>query len=108
MSAVMSRPEFASSSDSLTDRSVDELDKAIGQLVRQINAESYRMLVLVREFDDRFGWAKWSFGSSAEWLALRVLPRIAAAFAQERLSYSKVRALTRAARVGGALADGVA
>jgi hypothetical protein len=116
MNAVMSHPVFESSSDSSPHRSIDELDIAIGQLVRQMNAESYRMLVLVREFDDRFGWAKWSFASCAEWLAwraglslsaarekvrtaqaLRALPRIAAAFAQGRLSYSKVRALTRAA-----------
>lgn len=58
MSAVMSRPVFESSSESLRDRSIDELDIAIGQLVRQMNAESCRMLMLVREFDDRFGFAK--------------------------------------------------
>ena len=74
------------------------------------------MLVLVREFDDRFAWMKWSFKSCAEWLAwrseiglsaarekvrtahaLRSLPAISAAFAEGRLSYSKVRALTRVA-----------
>ena len=59
MSAVMSRSDdFYSSTDN---RSVDELDAAIGRLVRQMNADSYRMLVLVREFDDRFGWKKWTF-----------------------------------------------
>ena len=70
MSAVMSRSaaDFYTSTD---DRSVDELDAAIGRLVRQMNAESYRMLVLVREFDDRFGWKKWTFKSCAEWLAWR-------------------------------------
>jgi hypothetical protein len=71
---------------------------------------------LVREFDDRFGWAKWSFRCCAEWLAwrcgvslsaarekvrtaqaLRWLPAISGAFAAGRLSYSKVRALTRVA-----------
>jgi Domain of unknown function (DUF222) len=97
-------------------RSVDELDVAIGRLVRQMNADSYRMLVLVRDFDDRFGWKKWSFQSCAEWVAwrceislsaarekvraahaLRSLPAISAAFAEGRLSYSKVRALTRVA-----------
>ena len=115
MSAVMSRPapDFYTSTDS---RSVDELDAAIGRLVRQMNADSYRMLVLVREFDDRFGWKKWTFKTCAEWLAwrasislsaarekvraahaLRALPAISAAFAEGRLSYSKVRALTRVA-----------
>jgi hypothetical protein len=74
--------------------------------------------VLVREFDDRFGWVKWSCRSCAEWLAwrcglsvsaarehvrtahaLRGLPAVSAAFAEGRLSYSKVRALTRAAQL---------
>src|SRR5688572_5752320 len=99
-------------------RSIDELDAEICALARQLNAETYRMLVLVREFDDRFGWAKWSFRNCAEWLAwrcglslsaarekvrtaqaLRRMPAIAAAFADGSLSYSKVRALTRVARV---------
>jgi hypothetical protein len=116
MGAVMTRPavDFYTS----TDRSVDELDAAIGRLVRHMNADSYRMLVLVREFDDRFGWKKWSFKSCAEWLAwrasitlstarekvrtahaLRTLPTIAAAFEAGRLSYSKVKALTRVAHL---------
>jgi hypothetical protein len=111
----MSRPDFDSPA-SQDDRSIDDLDRAICCLVRQMNAESYRLLVLVREFDDRFGWAKWSFRCCAEWLAwrcgislsaarekvrsaqaLRSLPAISAAFADGRLSYSKVRALTRVA-----------
>lgn len=129
MSAVMSRP--GADSDPLTDqryattekrytssaeRSVDELDAEIRRLARQMNIECYRMLVLVREFDDRFGWKKWGHKSCAEWLAwscgitpstarekvrtahaLRNLPAIAAAFAEGRLTYSKARALTRVA-----------
>jgi hypothetical protein len=113
MSAVMSRPL---ADYTTTERTVDELDAAIGKLVRQMNADCYQMLVLVREFDDRFGWKKWSFRTCAEWLAwrseiglsaarekmrtahaLRALPAISAAFAEGRLSYSKVRALTRVA-----------
>jgi hypothetical protein len=115
MSAVLSRP-VADSSTSTDEHSVEELDAAIGRLVRQMNADSYRLLVLVREFDDRFGWKKWTYQGCAEWLswraglslsaarekvrtahALRSLPAIAAAFAEGRLSYSKVRALTRVA-----------
>jgi hypothetical protein len=99
-------------------RSIDELDAAIGRVAAHLNAESYRMLALVREFDDRFGWMKWSFRNCAEWLAwrcqislsaarekvrtaqaLRNLPAISAAFADGRLSYSKVRALTRVANM---------
>jgi hypothetical protein len=125
MSAVVSRP--ATDNDSSTDgratsiaeRSVDELDAEIVRLARQMNIDCYRMLVLVRELDDRFGWKKWGHKSCAEWLAwrcgitqstarekvrtahaLRGLPAIAAAFAEGRLTYSKVRALTRVANGG--------
>ncbi len=116
MSAVMSSAAVDSAVGSHDSRSIDELDVAICRLVRQMNVESYRMLVLVREFDDRFGYAKWTFKSCAEWLAwrcgislsaarekvrtaqaLRTLPEISVAFEDGRLSYSKVRALTRVA-----------
>jgi hypothetical protein len=99
-------------------RSIDDLDAEIRALARHMNAETYRLLVLVREFDDRFGWAKWGLRNCAEWLAwrcglslsaarekvrtaqaLRGLPAIAAAFADGRLSYSKVRALTRVSQM---------
>jgi hypothetical protein len=98
------------------ERSIDDLDLEIRRLARQMNAETYRMLMLVRAFDDRFGFAKWGLRNCAEWLAwrcglslsaarekvrtaqaLRSLPTISAAFADGRLSYSKVRALTRVA-----------
>jgi hypothetical protein len=101
---------------SIAEPSIDELDAAICRLARQMNAQTYRLLVLIRDFDDRFGWAKWTFPNCALWLswrcglshsaarekvrtahALRLMPLIAAAFAEGRLSYSKVRALTRVA-----------
>ena len=99
-------------------RSIDDLDAEICTLARQMNAQTYRLLVLVREFDDRFGWAKWGLGNCAEWLAwrcglslsaarekvrtaqaLRAMPATSAAFADGLLSYSKVRALTRVAEL---------
>ncbi len=95
-------------------QTIDDLDAAICTLAATLNAETHRLLTLVREFDDRMGWAKWSFRNCAEWLAwrcgislsaarekvrtaqaLRNVPSIGAAFAEGRLSYSKVRALTR-------------
>jgi hypothetical protein len=118
MSAVVdampsvSRPDLSSS--------IDELDAAICKLASRIHAETYQMLVLVREFDDRMGWAKWGYSNCAEWLswrcgisqsaarekvrtaqALRDLPEISLAFREGRLSYTKVRALTRVAAVHG-------
>jgi len=109
-------PLRSPSATTSSDRSIDDLDAAICRLATGINAQSYRFLLLVREFDDRFGWFKWSCRSCAEWLAWRCglsvsaarehvrtahalhgLPAISAAFADGKLSYSKVRALTRAA-----------
>jgi len=94
--------------------SIDDLDRAIVNLSSRINAGTYELLVLVRQFDERAGWLKWGLGNCAEWLhyrcdysmnaarekvrvahALKTLPDIAAAFATGELSYSKVRAMTR-------------
>jgi len=96
--------------------SIDELDQAIVNLAARINAETFELLVLIRQFDERAGWLKWGLGNCAEWLhyrcdlsmnaarekvrvahALKTLPEIATAFATGELSYSKVRAMTRAA-----------
>jgi hypothetical protein len=95
---------------------IDELDKSIVNLSARINASTYELLVLIREFDERAGWLKWGLENCTQWLhwrcdlsrsaarekvrvahALKGLPEISAAFAKGTLSYSKVRALTRAA-----------
>jgi hypothetical protein len=97
-------------------QTIDDLDAEISRLCCSINAASYNLMLLIRQFDDRLGWAKWGYRNCSEWLAwrsgisrsaareqvrtaqaLRDLPQIAMAFAEGRLSYSKVRALTRAA-----------
>ena len=93
---------------------IDDLDRAIVTLSAHINAETYELLVLIRQFDERAGWLKWGLGNCAEWLhyrcdfsmnaarekvrvahALKTLPDVAAAFSTGELSYSKVRAMTR-------------
>ena len=95
---------------------LDSLDREIGELAADISAATCRWLLLVAEFDRRDGHEQWGFASCAAWLAwrcsiasraayenLRVaralaeLPRISAGFSAGRLSYSKVRALTRVA-----------
>jgi hypothetical protein len=97
--------------------SIDELDRDIVNLSSRINAATYELLVLVRQFDERAGWLQWGFMNCAEWLhwrcdlsmsaarekvrvahALKTLPAIAMAFSTGELSYSKVRPLTRVAR----------
>jgi len=50
--------------------SVDALDEAIVSLSRTIDQSTYRLLVLIREFDERAGWLKWATTSCAEWLPL--------------------------------------
>jgi hypothetical protein len=93
---------------------IDDLGQAIVTLSVRINAETYELLVLIREFDERAGWLQWGLGNCAEWLhyrcdlsmnaarekvrvahALKTLPEVAAVFATGKLSYSKVRAMTR-------------
>ena len=93
---------------------IDDLDQAIVNLASRINAETYELLVLIRQFDERAGWLKWGLGNCAEWLhyrcdfsmnaarekvrvahAMKTLPKIAVAFSSGKLSYSKVRAMTR-------------
>ena len=93
---------------------IDELDRAIVELSARINAATYELLVLIRQFDERAGWLKWGLTNCVDWLhwrcdlslsaarekvrvahALKTLPAISTAFANGELSYSKVRALTR-------------
>jgi hypothetical protein len=95
---------------------LDSIDREIGELAAHIAAATCRWLLLVAEFERRNGHEKDGFASCARWLswrcsvaeraafenlrvarALGELPLIAEAFAAGRLSYSKVRALTRVA-----------
>ena len=45
--------------------SIDDLDRAIVTLAARINAETYELLVLIRQFDERAGWLKWGLGNCA-------------------------------------------
>jgi len=97
---------------------IEELDAAIGKLTRQMNACNYQLMFMLREFDERGGWLKWSFTDCVSWLrwrcdlsanaardkmrvahALKPLPKMSKAFESGALSYSKVRSLTRIATV---------
>src|SRR5687767_10921959 len=99
-------------------RTIDGLADDITELASHIHAATCRWLVLVAEFDRRGGWGDWGCRSCAHWLSwrcsispvaarehvrvahrLQELPLIRGAFAEGRLSYSKVRALTRVENV---------
>jgi len=94
----------------------DQLADKITTLAGQINAANYRFLKLIAEFDRRVAWEGPGIRSCAYWLnwkcgininaarekvrvarALEELPEINEAFEKGELSYSKVRAMTRAA-----------
>ena len=94
----------------------ERLGSEIAELCAYIAAATCRLLELIREFDANRCWEAQGFKSCAEWLnfhcglgpgtarehlrvahALENLPQISQAFANGALSYSKVRAMTRAA-----------
>ena len=50
---------------------IDELDKSIVNLSARINASTYELLVLIREFDERAGWLKWGLENCTQWLHWR-------------------------------------
>ena len=98
---------------------LDDLEGQIINLAARINASEYEFLVLLREFDLRQGWKAWGCLDCAAWLnfrcsivpgtarekvrtarALMTLPHISNSFAEGKLSYSNVRALTRVATPG--------
>lgn len=94
----------------------DSLGAKITALCRNLYTSTYRLLMLIREFDENGYWQLAGHSSCAHWLhfecgigigaarekvrvahALAGLPKISEAFARGALSYSKVRAVTRIA-----------
>ena len=99
-----------------TPRNLNEIESEITELAAHIHAATYRLLELVREFDEREGWGGPGLKSCAHWLnwkcgiglgaarekvrvahALKDLPQISDAFRHGTISFSKVRAMTRVA-----------
>jgi hypothetical protein len=98
------------------DRPLELIEHEICELSAHMAVNMCHWLQLVGEFDERRGWAEWGVYSCAHWLSwrcavalragreqvrvarcLRNLPLITDEFAAGRLSYSKVRAMTRVA-----------
>jgi hypothetical protein len=93
-----------------------QLEHRITELAAHIHAATFRLLELIREFDEIEGWAGPGLNSCAHWLnwkcginlgaarekvrvahALKGLPKISEKFRLGEVSYSKVRAMTRVA-----------
>ena len=91
------------------------LGDAIAELASRIQAATYELLVMIREFDQREGWGA-GYTSCAHWLnwrtglalgaarekvrvarALGDLPRLSEAMRRGAISFSKARAITRVA-----------
>ena len=97
------------------DNDIAQLGDSIAELSARIQAATYELLVLIRQFEESGGWNN-GFLSVAHWLnwrtgldlgaarekvrvarALADLPLLSAAMRRGQLSYSRVRALTRVA-----------
>jgi hypothetical protein len=95
---------------------LEHLEAEITEWAGHLAAADCRWIQLIAEYDHSRGWAHWGCVSAVQWLgwhcglggraarerlrvghALRDLPQLTAEFAAGRLSYSKVRALTRVA-----------
>ena len=96
--------------------SKERMGEEIAALAARIDAATYELLVLIRKFDEQEGW-NCGFLSCTQWLTWRIglapsaarervrvaralgdLPLMSEAMRRGKLSYSKVRALTRIAR----------
>ena len=94
----------------------DRLADEITQLAGHLDAGTYQLLKLLGDFDENDGWGGDGIKSCAHWLnlfcgmnlgaarervrvarALPELPKISEAFREGKVSYSKVRAMTRVA-----------
>jgi len=94
----------------------EALGDQITELCGYINAATFRLLEMIREFDQEGMWEHFGVCSCAHWLnwkcgigmnaarekvrvanALAELPKISERFSRGEISYSKVRAMTRAA-----------
>ncbi|HWC36830.1 MAG TPA: DUF222 domain-containing protein [Mycobacteriales bacterium] len=96
--------------------SVEVLEARMVELSSQIAGATCELLLLVGEYDAAEGWRSWGVSSTSAWLswqcgvgrtaareqvrvarALRKFPQIVEPFRRGRLSYSKVRAISRVA-----------
>ena len=107
-------PQPAAGPPAASPAEAERLGDRIAELASRIHAATYELLVLIRDFDAAGAWS--GFASCAVWLswrtglepgaarehvrvahALAQLPKVSDAMRRGRVSYSKVRAITRVA-----------
>lgn len=108
---MLDQREVASS---IASRATERLEAEVQSTAALLAATTCQWLLMIAELDRREAWASWECRSMAHWLTwkcavslrtardhvrvareLERLPRVRKEFAAGRLSYSKVRALTR-------------
>jgi hypothetical protein len=111
-----SRTRFSPTAFTAEQQTFVDLEAEITELWANLNAATYRFLLLLAEYDRTKGYERHGLVNCAQWLnwmcgigtvaarekvrvarALENLPQISALFAKGELSYSKVRAMTRVA-----------
>ncbi len=116
VSAILDTPSTSYSTSQCSAAEAARLGEQITELCSYLYAAEAKLLALIREFDEKKGWAEQGFYSCAHWLnfkcgiginaarekvrvarALVELPETSARLAKGELSYSKVRAMTRVA-----------
>jgi hypothetical protein len=94
----------------------EDLGQEIAELAARLDAATHRLLTCIRQFDEQCSWGEQGAVSCAHWLSWRIgidlatarervrvaralgaLPAIDGALASGKLSYAKVRALSRVA-----------
>jgi hypothetical protein len=94
----------------------EDLGQEIAELAARLDAATHRLLTCIRQFDEQCSWGEQGAVSCAHWLSWRIgldlatarekvrvaralgtLPAIDGALAEGKLSYAKVRALSRVA-----------
>ena len=107
-------PSAAAVPPAVSPADAEHLGNRIAALASRIHAATYELLALIRDFDAAGAWS--GFASCAVWLswrtglapvaarehvrvahALAQLPKVSDAMRRGRVSYSKVRAITRVA-----------
>ena len=110
----MAACEPGANTPDLSRKDTEDLALEIASLAAHIQAATCRLLLLIAEMDRREGYGDLYFSSCAHWLSWRTgddistarekvrvarklteCPRVQQAFAEGRVSYSKVRAITR-------------
>ncbi|MFC1719830.1 DUF222 domain-containing protein [Pseudomonadota bacterium] len=112
----ISAPEHPNQANFDRMQKADSIGEEITELAAHIHAATFLLLQKIREFDELEGWCRPGLASCAHWLqwrcgtnlgaarekvrvarALAELPKISESFSEGRISYSKVRAMTRVA-----------